>query len=131
MKISELRLSVGRNGELVIPSEILQGMGLLPLDSVYMAYLTKDGLKNEYHGKLYQFDLEGNFLNCFSTTSEAAKAIGKEGYGNNITRCIHGHRKTSYGYIWKSEEQVQRLSQACEYTQVGGNGENPTCKKED
>lgn len=48
MKISELRLNLGRNGELVIPSEILQEMGLLPLDSVYMAYLTKDGLKNEY-----------------------------------------------------------------------------------
>ena len=47
-KISELRLNLGENGELVISSEILQGMGLLPLDSVYMAYLTKDGLKNEY-----------------------------------------------------------------------------------
>lgn len=101
-------------------------------DNLYnMLEAVRIGLKNEYHGKLYQFDLEGNFLNCFSNPSEAAKAIGKKGYGNNITRCIHGHRKTSYGYIWKSEEQVQRLSQACEYTQVGGNGENPTYKKED
>ena len=48
MEISELRLNIGRNGELVIPSVLLQEMGLLPLDSVYMAYLTKDGLKNEY-----------------------------------------------------------------------------------
>lgn len=85
-------------------------------------YNTKEAVKlglkpkNEYHGEVYQFDLNGNFLNCFSTPSEAAKAIGKTGYGQNITRCMHGKRKTSYGYIWKSEEQVQRLSQACEYT---------------
>ena len=48
MKIRELRLNIGRNGELVIPSVLLQEMGLLPLDSVYLAYLTKDGSKNEY-----------------------------------------------------------------------------------
>lgn len=48
MEISELRLNIGRNGELVIPSVLLQEMGLRPLDSVYLAYLTKDGLKNEY-----------------------------------------------------------------------------------
>ena len=48
MEISELRLNIGRNGELVIPSVLLQEMGLRPLDSVYLAYLTKDGSKNEY-----------------------------------------------------------------------------------
>lgn len=94
-------------------------------------YNTKEairlGLKPiyEYHGKLYQYDLKNNLLNVFNTPSEAAKYIGKKALGGNINRCIHNKRKTAYGYIWKSEEQVQRLSQACEYTQASGNGENP------
>ena len=51
-----------------------------------------------------------------------------EPYGSDINRCIHKKRKTAYGYIWKSEEEVQRLSQACEYTQASGNGEGPLNK---
>lgn len=48
MKISELRLNVSREGELVIPAEVLREMGLFPSDSVYLAYLTRDGMKNVY-----------------------------------------------------------------------------------
>lgn len=48
MKISELRLSLDVNGELVIPTELLREMELSPMDSVYLVYLTRDGLKNEY-----------------------------------------------------------------------------------
>lgn len=48
VKISELRLNVSREGELVIPAEVLREMGLLPSDSVYLAYLTRDGMKNVY-----------------------------------------------------------------------------------
>ena len=48
MKISELRLSLDINGELIIPTELLREMELFPMDSVYLAYLTRDGLKNEY-----------------------------------------------------------------------------------
>ena len=94
-------------------------------------YNTKEairlGLKPiyEYHGKLYQYDLNDNLLNIFNTPSEAAKHISDKATGSDINRCIHNKRKTAYGYIWKSEEQVQRLSQACEYTQASGNGENP------
>lgn len=77
----------------------------------------------EYHGEVYQFDLQGNFINVYSTPTTAAISISKNSLGSNITRCIHGKRKSAYGYIWKSKEQVQRLSQACEYTQVSGNGE--------
>lgn len=79
----------------------------------------------EYHGKLYQYDLNDNLLNIFETPIDAAKSISTKATGSDINRCIHGKRRTAYGYIWKSEEQVQRLSQACEYTQASGNGENP------
>lgn len=79
----------------------------------------------EYHGKLYQYDLNNNLLNIFQTPIDAARSISTKATGSDINRCIHGKRKTAYGYIWKSEEQVQRLSQACEYIQANGNGENP------
>lgn len=48
MKISEVLLRVSENGDLCIPSELLQEMGLSPCDPVYLAYLTKDGEKNSY-----------------------------------------------------------------------------------
>ena len=48
VKISELRLNVSREGELVIPAEVLCEMGLFPSNSVYLAYLTRDGMKNIY-----------------------------------------------------------------------------------
>ena len=64
----------------------------------------------EYHGKVYQYDLNNNLLNIFDTPSKAAKYVGGKATGSNINRCIHNIRKTAYGYIWKSEEQVQRLS---------------------
>lgn len=87
----------------------------------------KLGLKPiyEYHGKIYQYTLENKLINVFENPSEACKYIGEKARGSNINRCIHGKRKTAYGFVWKSEEEVQRLSQACEYTQVSGNGESP------
>lgn len=48
LKISEVLLRVSENGDLCIPSELLQEMGLSPCDPVYLAYLTKDGEKNSY-----------------------------------------------------------------------------------
>ena len=48
MKISEVLLRVSENGNLHIPSELLQEMGLSPADPVYLAYLTSDGVKNDY-----------------------------------------------------------------------------------
>ena len=48
LKISEVFLQVSENGDLHIPSELLQEMGLSPADPVYLAYLTRDGAKNDY-----------------------------------------------------------------------------------
>ena len=48
LKISEVLLRVSENGDLCIPSELLQEMGLSPCDPVYLAYVAKDGEKNSY-----------------------------------------------------------------------------------
>ena len=46
MKISEHLFFVDESGNLRIPSPVLQEMGLVPGDQVYVAYLTEDGTKN-------------------------------------------------------------------------------------
>lgn len=48
LKISEVLLRVSENGDLCIPRELLQEMGLSPCDPVYLAYLTKDREENSY-----------------------------------------------------------------------------------
>ena len=48
LKISEVVLQISENGDLHIPSELLQEMGLSPADPVCLAYLTRDGVKNDY-----------------------------------------------------------------------------------
>lgn len=48
MKIREVFLQVSENGDLHIPPELIQEMGLSPADPVCLAYLTRDGVKNDY-----------------------------------------------------------------------------------
>ena len=53
---------------------------------------------------VYQYDLEGNFINSYNNYSEAARAIGKmdRGASNHISEVCKGKRKTAYGYQWRN-----------------------------
>lgn len=55
-------------------------------------------LKNK---KVVQFDIQGNRLNTFNSTVEAAKYVGKS--SSVIGHCCNGDIKTAAGYIWKYE----------------------------
>ena len=46
--ISEWESTIGPDGELTIPADVIAQMGLRPADSVYVAYITDDALKNQY-----------------------------------------------------------------------------------
>lgn len=46
-----------------------------------------------------QYDLEGNLINVFPSTSEVQRQLGFETSG--ISRCCNGKNKSSYGFIWK------------------------------
>lgn len=52
---------------------------------------------------VYQYSLDGQYLNCYRTASEAAKAIGKKN-GQTIGAACLGKNKTSYGYRWSYEK---------------------------
>ena len=50
-----------------------------------------------------QYDLQGNFIQTFSSSREAARAVaqGKSGEAAHISDVCKGKRKTAYKYIWK------------------------------
>lgn len=53
------------------------------------------------HRKVYQFDLEGNFIAEFKSTVEAGRSLGK--LDGTINKCCNKRIKSAYGYIWSYE----------------------------
>lgn len=70
MKLSESTYTVGENGELRIPSDILKAMGFRAGDTVHLAFLTPDGEKNEFR----EFAVSGESLT--EMPSGSLKQIG-------------------------------------------------------
>lgn len=62
--------------------------------------------KNKRYKKVYQYDLEGNYLKEFSSVNEIEKLIGA--YKNHIRECCLGKLKSYLGYRW-SYEKVDRI----------------------
>ena len=65
---------------------------------------THCGLKygnNPNAKKVYQYDLNMNFIASWSSFSEAANFVGVD--SSNISRCCSGETKTCKGFIWKTE----------------------------
>jgi hypothetical protein len=51
---------------------------------------------------VYQYSLDGKFIQKFHSRKEASKAMGAKSSG--INQCTTGRIKTSYGFIWKSNK---------------------------
>jgi group I intron endonuclease len=56
------------------------------------------GEKHYKSKRVYQYDLEGNFLGSFGSTEEAGRHLKKG--GTNIRACARGDRKTAYEFKW-------------------------------
>lgn len=68
----------------------------------YDFYENLPKITNNYTGspkKVGQYDLNGKFIQSFTSTKEAARALCKN--QGNISSAANGKRKTAYGYIWK------------------------------
>lgn len=46
-----------------------------------------------------QYDKQGNYIKQYNSITEAALAVN--GWGENITQCCKGKKKSSCGYIWR------------------------------
>ena len=53
---------------------------------------------------IQQFTLDGDFIQEFDSTTEAAQALGLYN-GAHITECCKGKRHKCAGYIWKYKYQ--------------------------
>ena len=49
--------------------------------------------------RVYQYDLDGIFINSFASSDEAASQLNKPS-GSGIGKCARGKRKTAYDFKW-------------------------------
>jgi hypothetical protein len=55
--------------------------------------------------KVYQYDLNGKFINQYKSTGEAARSLGLKS-GNHIGECCRGKIKTYKNFIWRYAEDI-------------------------
>lgn len=58
----------------------------------------KTGEKHPTSKKVYQYDLDGNFVRSFGSCEEAGRHLKKD--GTNIGACARGKHKTAYDFKW-------------------------------
>jgi len=59
---------------------------------------SKKGEKNHNSKRVYQYTLDGTFINSFASTGEAESHLEKN--GSSIRGCARGRRKTAYKFKW-------------------------------
>jgi len=57
------------------------------------------GEKNTLSKKVYQYTLDGTYVDDFASSGEAARALGKTD-GTLISKCARGKSKGAYGFKW-------------------------------
>lgn len=68
MKIIEEQFHVDRDGKLVIPAAVLGSMNIFPGDSVFVAFISDDGVTNYYH----EFAVSGEPFDAMTPQSHLA-----------------------------------------------------------
>lgn len=63
----------------------------------------KTGEKHHNSKRVYQYSLDGIFIDSFGSTREAERHLKKNGTG--IRSCALGKNKTAYGFKWSYTEQ--------------------------
>ncbi|AGE57075.1 GIY-YIG catalytic domain-containing endonuclease [Acanthocystis turfacea Chlorella virus NE-JV-3] len=61
------------------------------------------GEKNSLSKKVYQYELDGTFVQSFASSGEAARSLNKIS-GSSIRACANGERNSAYGFKWSFTE---------------------------
>lgn len=61
------------------------------------------GDKNPNAKKVYQYTLDGKYINSFGSCGEAGSSIGKSKGSGNIATCARGEQKKAYDFRWSYE----------------------------
>ena len=67
------------------------------------------GEKHSRSKRVYQYDLDGNFINSFGSSREAARQVtGNEANNSHIGVCAraHGKHKTAYEFKWSYDMDI-------------------------
>lgn len=78
------------------------------IDENKIAYNIASGGTEIIMKKVYQYDINGNYLNTFNSVAAAAEATGDKNSISNIRNCCYGNRQTANGYRW-SYEKIELL----------------------
>lgn len=77
---------------------------------------------------VYQYTLDGMFVNSFINLSEAVKFIGKDGYGtSHISNCLKGKARQSWNFQWFSEYKGEVIPPVKRFSQVLQKGVKRPC----
>ena len=63
----------------------------------------KYGEKNTTAKKVYQYNLDGTYVNAFGSSGEAAHSLNKID-GSSIRSCARGKQPSAYGFKWTREK---------------------------
>lgn len=66
-------------------------------------------LKTNYTGVnkiIFQYDLQGNFIQSYESSKAAARALGKS--QGNISSAATGKRKSAYGFLWSYDYIIKK-----------------------
>jgi group I intron endonuclease len=65
---------------------------------------SKKGDNNHKSKRVYQYDIEGNFIGSFGSCGEAARHIEK--HKSSISKCASEKQETAYGFKWSYSANV-------------------------
>lgn len=105
---AEAALAVGISRSIII-QELLKDVKSLS-GNFYWSYEkelkeTKDYQNLGKSKKVYQYDLNGKFINSYVSASEAARSLGVKSH-SHISECCRGKIKTYKGFIWRYSEDI-------------------------
>ena len=77
----------------------------------YWSYTKDNNFETVYYkntGKakqVYQYTIEGKFINCYSSCGQAARSLGLS-TSSHIAECCRGKIKTYKGFVWRYSEDI-------------------------
>lgn len=93
----------------IIQQEVLKNIKTLS-GNFYWSYDKTLGKTKNYSNlgkgkEVYQYDLNGKFINKYSSASQAARSLGVNNH-SRISECCRGKIKTYKGFVWKYSEDI-------------------------
>lgn len=82
----------------------IKGKDLNKISKTKISEAGKGILNSRCNRHILQYDMNGNFINRYGSSREAAHALGNETYYRSILYCLNGKYKYAYGFIWKYED---------------------------